>query len=138
MKHPVRNILSISLFIICLFGNTEFGQVVSVPELMKQYYQHHSANTHVNFIQFLAMHYPGDDGITPGDDEGSKLPFKQIQPFNFISFERPAEQGLQQLNRLVFIKKTYCFFTNHYEQKNPLQILLQPPRFVSCNNSTNI
>ncbi len=88
----MKNLLSISLLTIYLFGNTELNQLFDVPALVDHYKQHHSENRKINFINFLVMHYCTDDGITTDDMQDNKLPFKQIHRFGFVFFTTPVAE----------------------------------------------
>jgi hypothetical protein len=127
----MRNLISISLLIIYLLGNTEFGQVFNLPALLQHYEKDHTANNKVNFAAFLVMHYCTDDGTTADDGEDSKLPFKQIHQFSFIFFTAPSEQTLTTGNFYSISKRKNNRFTNQYLTDVYLKSLLQPPRFIS-------
>jgi|CXWL01.1.fsa_nt_gi hypothetical protein len=70
----MRNVLVIVLISVHLFGNTELGQLIKLPQLITHYNKHHRDDPSVNFIQFLIMHYAGDDGTTADDKEDMQLP----------------------------------------------------------------
>lgn len=67
--------LAIFLISIHLMGNTEVGQLFKLPQLIHHYFQHQRLDPGIRFIDFLAMHYAGDDGTTADDDLDKKLPY---------------------------------------------------------------
>lgn len=74
----MRKTLVILLVSIHLGGNTEVGQLLRAPQLISHYFQHHRQNSSISFIDFIAMHYGGDDGTSADDDFDSKLPCHNI------------------------------------------------------------
>jgi hypothetical protein len=70
----MKKILVILMLSIHLFGNTELSQVFKLPQLITHYFQHNRIDPDINFLEFLAMHYGGDDGTNADDTEDSKLP----------------------------------------------------------------
>lgn len=127
----MQKLITISLFTVYLLGNTEFGQLVSLPKLFVHFHQHQAANMHIGFSDFLAMHYYSDDGTVADDNEDNELPFKQLHhPFSDIAFEAPffasfnSNHSFRLLNNLQLFK-TVSPKTGHLFQP------LQPPDFIS-------
>lgn len=125
----MKNLLSISLIIIYLFGNTEFGQVFNIPQLLGHYQFHKSSNHQLSVLQFLVMHYCTDDGIATDDEQDGKLPFKQVHQFSFIFFTPPEEQKPVQSNFNTVRQETNNFFASGDITPVYLNAPLQPPRF---------
>ncbi len=71
----MRKIVIICLMAVHLFGNTELNQLFKVPELVSHFFQHHRQDPGISFIEFIAMHYGGDDGTKADDYEDGKMPF---------------------------------------------------------------
>jgi hypothetical protein len=44
--------------------------------LYVHFQEHHQRNNEVGFVEFLVMHYMGDDGTTSDDDRDMELPFQ--------------------------------------------------------------
>jgi hypothetical protein len=126
----MKNLLSISLIIIYLLGNTEFGQLFNIPKLLDHYKQHHAADHKLCFTQFLVMHYCTDDGTTADDDQDSELPFKQIHQFSFVFFTAPAEHKFSHRNFNAEIKEQNTHFTFQDIEPVYLNTPIQPPRFI--------
>ena len=70
----MKKSLAIVMIAIHMFGNTELGQIFRLPQLVNHYFQHSRIDPDINFFEFLAMHYGGDDGTNADDTEDSKLP----------------------------------------------------------------
>jgi hypothetical protein len=127
----MKDLISISLIIIYLLGNTEFGQIFNLPALLQHYEKDHTANNKISFVKFLVMHYCTDDGTTADDEQDSKLPFKQIHLFSFVFFTAPTEQILTTENFYPIFKRKNNRFTDQNLTDVYLKSLLQPPRFSS-------
>lgn len=102
MKNPVV-IFLISLHLI---AHTDFMQVCKLPELIGHFKAHHDHNHSISFLDFLNMHYGGnDDGTSRDDWEDNQLPFKKIdfhhisqvvaclpeQTVDYVTFEKPIQ-----------------------------------------------
>lgn len=68
-KLPVYFLLALHLL-----GNTEFAQFFRLPTLLKHYQQHCQKDSSLDFLQFIAMHYGGDDGDPTDNAEDDQLP----------------------------------------------------------------
>lgn len=71
----MRKAFAIAFISLHLLSNTELSQVIRLPKLISHYFQHHRQNPGINFFDFLAMHYGGDDGTSADDDIDSQLPY---------------------------------------------------------------
>lgn len=86
----MRKLITISFLAVYILGNTEVGQLVNFPKLITHYHGHQYINPEVSFVDFISMHYFGDDGITTDDSEDGQLPFRQLhKPFSSVSFVVP-------------------------------------------------
>lgn len=70
----MRRNLAILLISVHLIGNTELGQLFKLPQLMDHFFQHERLNPHLNFFEFIVMHYAGTDGTKSDDDFDKQLP----------------------------------------------------------------
>ncbi len=74
----MRNTLLILLISVHLSGNTEIGQLFRVPQLISHFFQHHRQDQSIDFFEFIAMHYGGDDGTAADDDIDNQLPCHNV------------------------------------------------------------
>ena len=74
----MRNTLLITMITVHLSGNTEIGQLLRVPQLVSHFFQHQRQNESIDFFEFTAMHYGGDDGTTADDDIDNQLPCHNV------------------------------------------------------------
>ena len=109
----MRKPLAILLISVHLVGNTEAGQLFKLPQLLSHFFQHHQLDTSINFFDFIAMHYGGNDGTTADDDVYSPM-VKVILPIEFSSWETNEYNSRLQTGT---------------SSKHVL-LILQPPRLV--------
>lgn len=76
----VKKIIAISFLLIYLLGNTDLGEVLNFSSVITHFHQHEKLNPRLNFVQFLVMHYAGDDGTTTDNQQDNELPFKHPHP----------------------------------------------------------
>ncbi|UUC44056.1 hypothetical protein [Flavobacterium cerinum] len=53
-------------------------QLFKVPVLFQHFEEHQAHNGSLGFVDFLAMHYWGDDINDSDDDRDMQLPFKKV------------------------------------------------------------
>ncbi|HMT73631.1 MAG TPA: hypothetical protein PKA77_06170 [Chitinophagaceae bacterium] len=124
----MRKALIISFAIIHLLGNTEFGQILRWPELFSHFFQHSQLNPEINFFEFIAVHYAGDDGTDADNDIDSKLPCRDLNHSSITVAFSPMVRPLIIENPLAAntVKKlSCCIFSipSGFEYS-----ILQPPR----------
>lgn len=92
----MRKVLVILLISLHLLGNTELSQLFKLPELIQHYQKTAMQDKSINFFDFVAMHYCGNDGDPFDDTEDGKLPFMSVHHIetialvNEISSEYPS------------------------------------------------
>lgn len=79
-------------------------EMFKMPQLVSHFLQHKSLNSDVSFLDFLDMHYFGEDLQDNDDEEDMKLPFKKIEGQSIISFAIPA--------KYLVVQRVKCFLVN--------------------------
>ncbi len=122
-----RFFLHIILTIVIL-DTSPLYQVLKVPSLIRHFTEHQALNHNISFVDFLAMHYWGDDLNDNDDEKDMQLPFKkfEIQQTNFVPLPAPS---------LFHFKNTSWPSKSHYGPDQPqvqyhavLGSLFRPPR----------
>jgi len=126
----MRKFLAILLISIHLTGNTEVGQLLKLPQLVTHYNQHHRQDPSVDFIDFIVMHYAGDDGTSADDDMDNQLPCHNLTHNTLALAYSPM---VKEIPSLVFS----CCGTKDYNSRllpgvsaKHVALILQPPRLV--------
>jgi len=87
-----RFFLHIILTLVIL-DTSPLYQVLKVPSLIRHFTEHKALNQKISFVDFIAMHYWGDDLDDKDDDKDMQLPFKkfEIQQVNFVPIPPASE-----------------------------------------------
>lgn len=87
----MNKIVIFLLFPVLIFS-TSVREVLKMPQLISHFLQHHQLNSQISFIDFLEMHYIGEDLDDNDDEEDMKLPFKKVDGHHVISIGVPSEK----------------------------------------------
>jgi hypothetical protein len=125
----MRQILLISIIGIHLIGNTEISQVFKLPNLIDHYFEHHRQNRNLNFFEFLAMHYGGDDGTYADDEKDSQLPCHNLHhnTISVVCFQIVQDAPILDIVTLYNAKEYGRPLQTNLPPKHGIS-LLQPPR----------
>ncbi|WP_111634743.1 hypothetical protein [Pedobacter cryoconitis] len=111
-----------------LFLNTSFSEVFKLPHLVSHFQQHHQQNSEVGIIDFLSMHYFGEDLNDNDDDEDMKLPFKKISSQGHISQAISFSKTIQFKQHYIFLLDARVKPGQHWLCNPALDNLFRPPR----------
>jgi len=120
---------------VCLFVlfpililNTYLIEVFKIPNLVSHFIQHRALDDKVDVIDFIVMHYIGEDHIDDDYKEDMELPFKKIEGQSIIPFAIPVHRTVLekvQFSILTAIKVN----SKSPEHYNPsIGCLFKPPR----------
>ncbi|MCX2493929.1 hypothetical protein OQX63_10625 [Pedobacter sp. PF22-3] len=122
----MNKVVLLLLFPVLIF-NTSVREVIKAPQLVLHFLQHHQLNAEISFIDFLEMHYLGQDLDDNDDEEDMKLPFKKIDGHHIISVGVPEEKFilLKAVCLNIYIRKSFDY-TNCYSNPD-FGSLFRPP-----------
>lgn len=126
----MRKFLAIFLISIHLLGNTEVGQLVKLPSLVSHFFQHHQLDQSIDFIEFLVMHYAGDDGTTADDSFDNTLPCHQGNPSTVVLVFSPMVKEVQITVPAIADRTEYGGRLFGSNSSKHVLLVLQPPREV--------
>jgi len=124
----MRKILVIGLVSIHLFGNTELVQVLRLPNLVQHYFEHCRIKPDLGFIEFMCMHYGGDDGTDADNTHDQQLPCRDAHnttlaiSFSPMTTSQP-ELLLQPRSSRVYNSRIEAIYSFDFSA-----VSLQPPR----------
>lgn len=124
----MRKNLAIILLSIHLTGNTELGQLFKLPRLVQHFFQHQRQDPGINFINFIVMHYAGDDGTTADDDFDNKLPCHSINCNTLSIVYSPMIKDLSLTTPQPSPGKQYNDCLQSAISSKHVLMILQPPR----------
>ncbi|WP_235126682.1 hypothetical protein [Dyadobacter sp. CY347] len=125
MKRFIRNML----LAIVILDTTSLYQIMKAPSLIKHFLEHKSLDQNVSFVDFLSMHYWGEDLNDNDDEKDMQLPFKKIEMHhvNFFFVAHPE--------RFTFVHHSQPIIKADYGPDKPqvaysttLGSLFRPPR----------
>ena len=125
----MRMTLIIALMAVHLFGNTELGQLLRLPKLVSHYFQHKELNPTITFIDFLVMHYGGDDGSSADDDIDSQLPYHHADFHCLFDTFYPLPHYVFRMKPVEDIPGYGSRLVSANPSKH-ISLFLQPPRTV--------
>jgi hypothetical protein len=73
----VRQLCAYIVLLVLVLYNTPLYQLCKIPLLVQHYQEHHEKNHSISFLDFLNMHYLGNDDDDHDDDIDRQLPFKE-------------------------------------------------------------
>lgn len=99
-----------------------------MPHLISHFQQHHQQNSEVGIIDFLSMHYFGEDLNDNDDEEDMKLPFKKISSQGHISQAISFSKVIQFKPHYIFLPDAPVKPEQHWLCNPALENLFRPPR----------
>jgi hypothetical protein len=126
----MRKTLVILLIGIHLAGNTEFGQLFKLPQLVHHFFQHKLIAPDLSFISFLIMHYAGDDGTKADDDFDKQLPCHNSGHNTLSVAYSPMVKELPAGNFNFWPAKEYSDRLQTGISSKYVLLILQPPKQV--------
>ncbi len=95
----LRYVFSHIAVLILFFSTTGLSQLFKLPVLVNHYLEHRERDNRISMLDFLSMHYWGQDINDNDQDRDMQLPFKNIEqnsgpqivvmPQQFISLQKP-------------------------------------------------
>jgi hypothetical protein len=82
----VKRVFFHIILTIVILDTTSLNQVLKFPSLVSHFIEHKTLNSEISFLDFLSMHYWGEDLDDNDDEKDMKLPFKKmdVQAANFL------------------------------------------------------
>lgn len=124
----MRKNLAILLISVHFVGNTELGQLFKLPQLVNHFFQHQRLNPDLNFVQFIAMHYAGDDGTKADDDYDKQLPCHNTDHNTINAFYSTMVKELPAADFNFWSTTIYGERLQTGTTSKHVLLILQPPR----------
>jgi len=124
----MRKSLTIALIGLHLAGNTEIGQLFKLPQLVNHFFQHQRLNPDLNFFEFIAMHYAGDDGTKADDDFDKQLPCHNSDHSTINIVYSPMVKELPGADFLFWSNREYSERLQTGTSSKHVLLILQPPK----------
>ncbi len=110
-----------------LAQTTELHEFVKLPILFEHYAEHQERDAKLKFLDFLSMHYWGDDMNDDDDNRDMQLPFKKLEVNTVHVHFLPPRTGIK-LKSIVFqIQYDYAIYKPSNTLNPALSALFRPP-----------
>lgn len=117
----LKRLTAILFLSVYLLSTTECSELLKLPVLLTHFEEHRAVNSQLTLVQFLHMHYTGDDQNDADQQRDMQLPFKthdncsaqliQVCPPLFCSVALPrilhAERPQPGFPHDVFVSSAY-------------------------------
>ncbi|MGZ8558973.1 MAG: hypothetical protein ACXWWC_11590 [Chitinophagaceae bacterium] len=124
----MRKIFIISLIVVHLLAHTEAGQVFKLPNLINHFFQHHRQNQSVDFFDFIAMHYGGNDGTHADDYADDQLPCHNLNNNTLSIVYQAFENEVTSFVIEIYTSTEYGSRLLNGIPSKHVSLILQPPR----------
>jgi hypothetical protein len=118
------------LFILfpMLILNASFIEVFKMPKLVSHFLRHHELDKRIGVLDFIAMHYLGQDIDDDDQKEDMELPFKKLECPTIIQLAIPAGKiTIQKAGSVLIANQNWSI--QKYLHSNPEQgAFFKPPR----------
>lgn len=75
----MRKLFSYIIITIFFFGTTGLSQLFKLPVLIAHFMEHRERDNGIDMLDFLSMHYWGQDLNDNDEDRDMQLPFKNVE-----------------------------------------------------------
>ena len=125
----VKRILVYITLFITLISTASTGQLLKLPILVSHYLEHQHKNHDIGFIDFLYMHYMGNDMDDDDDDRDMQLPFKSSPPNCYNQLPSLPVAAIPLTRQNQFSEKNEFTISSETALMDPsLASLFRPPR----------
>ncbi|MBS0027516.1 hypothetical protein ACTJJ0_19920 [Chitinophaga sp. 22321] len=117
------------LLLIFILHHTAFDQLLKIPALVLHYQEHHQRNSQLSVMDFLCMHYWGQDDDDGDHDRDMQLPYKTVDlhalQLSFIPLAKAIAVKQQTFRE---IRIDYPALKDNYLPEPALTSLFRPPK----------
>jgi len=111
-----------------LLDTTPLYQVLKSTQLVRHYIEHRAINNEVDFIEYLAMHYWGQDPDDKDDEKDMQLPFKRFEVQSATFLFIPTAKILIATNLPWPLQTGYGMEKQQFYFNPALDTLFRPPQ----------
>lgn len=80
------------IIVAVALNHLQLAQLVKLPVLVQHFQEHRERDSRVTLLEFLAMHYWGQDINDDDDARDRQLPFKDETCVHFSSYDTPLHR----------------------------------------------
>jgi hypothetical protein len=114
--------------VIVILDTTSLCQVFKLSSLVQHFTEHKALNQQISFLDFLSMHYWGDDLDDNDDEKDMQLPFKKIDLQHSAFLFVPVVTSFVFERRAWLVDRDYCDYQPQGHYNSHLGSLFRPPQ----------
>lgn len=104
-------------------------QLFKIPVLIAHFFEHRQRNESITFIEYLSMHYWGNDIDDNDQDRDMQLPFKKADLDHSIQkYFTPL--SIEILVENFSLESSYTILESQHHSSSHLGALFKPPRLA--------
>lgn len=115
------------MLLLIAASTTELHQLFKLPILFQHFAEHKSRDSKVSLVEFLSMHYWGDDLNDDDNDRDMQLPFKKLDIHPLQVFFMPVMKAIAIKPYVQPIQKNYPAYGRKYIPNPSLSSPFRPP-----------
>ncbi|MCC8407944.1 hypothetical protein LJ707_03320 [Mucilaginibacter sp. UR6-1] len=115
------------LLLLIAADTTELHQLFKLPILFEHFAEHKQRDKSVSLMEFLSMHYWGDDLNDNDNDRDMQLPFKKLDVHVTHVFFLPVVRSITIKNYIETLNKPYSLYRQGFIPDPALSALFRPP-----------
>jgi len=123
----MKRIFLYILFFLIIADSTSFHQFFKLPVLFQHFAEHQERNRNVDMIDFLSMHYWGQDIDDDDDERDRELPFKKLDTNSFQLLYFPSHKILNDQSCSKSVALAYPVYRHNHNPNPALSSLFKPP-----------
>jgi hypothetical protein len=130
----LKKLVVIALLALYMVSTTELCELLKLPFLIEHFVEHREQNNRLTVMQFLAMHYTGEDEKDADYDKDMKLPFKSHDNCCIaaaFSVSESFSSGLVVQRPEYSIVPTFKLYNETFKPHTYLSNIWQPPKHLS-------
>lgn len=123
----MKNLIVVILLSAHLYSNTDTFQLAQIPKLVAHFHEHQLLNRSLCFVDFLVMHYSGDDGVKWDDSRDAELPFRDIKMHSWPVVASFFTKPLLPLAKITEVINVYIHHSPGFIPSAPVYNFFRPP-----------
>lgn len=119
----------VNIFLITAALNTvSLNQFSKLPLLAIHYVDHWQKNKQMSFLDFVEMHYGGDDSSDNDNEQDQQLPLKSVSISAFQIFTAPSIPQIHYIPLTVAGNKANSMMRGQFVPTNIIADIFRPPK----------
>jgi len=124
----VKRALVYILFSSAFLNYTSLSQLLKLPVLFVHFQEHKEIDSRISFLNFLSMHYFGEDMNDDDDEQDMKLPYKSVDSKSLHHAVSPVPRFFHHKVAFTYYRQPVYHYESDHLSQRALDSLFRPPR----------